>query len=400
MSLIAKRLLQIKVSATSGLTQKAAALQAQGRDIISLTQGQPDLHTPDNIKRAACDAIARGETRYPPTNGITPLREAIVAKFSRENGLDYAVAQTIVSTGGKQVIANALLATLDPGDEVVIPAPYWVSYPELVQLFDAMPVIAHATAESGFKLTAEALEAALTSRTRWLIFNSPSNPSGATYTREELKTLAEVLLRHPKVWILADDIYEHLTYDDLAFATIAQVEPRLKDRTLTVNGVSKAYAMTGWRIGYAAGPLELINAMSKVQGHFTSGACSIAQWAAAEALGGPQDFLAESRQLFSGRRDLVVSMLNDAAGIECHTPSGAFYVYPSCAKLIGLRTPRGRRIETDEDFAAELLEAEGVGVVHGSAFGLGPHFRISYATSTRRLEDACRRIQRFCSGLQ
>jgi len=400
MAFIADSLSRIKPSATGGLTQKGAELKAQGRDIIALTQGQPDFDTPEHIKAAACAAIARGETRYPPTAGIMPLREAVVGKFKRENQLDYRVAQTIVCSGGKQVIANALLATLNPGDEVIIPAPYWVSYPELVTLFGAQPVFVSASSENAFKITPEALEAAITPRTKWFIFNSPSNPSGAAYSRAEIKALTEVLVRHPQVWILADDIYEHLVYDDFEFTSTAQVEPALYERTLTMNGVSKAYAMTGWRIGYAAGPLPLIQAMTKIQGHFTSGACSISQWAATAALEGPQDFIARSRRVFQARRDLVVKMLNQAPGIQCHTPSGAFYIFASCAQLIGKRTPAGAVLDTDEDVVTALLEQEGVGTVFGAAFGLGGHFRVSYAASEARLEQACARIQRFCASLE
>lgn len=400
MTFIAQSLSRIKASPTSGLTDKGNQLKAQGRSIISLTQGQPDFDTPDNIKRAACDAIARGETGYPPTTGILPLREAIAAKFLRDNGLHYSAKEIIVSTGGKQVIANALLATLNPGDEVIIPAPYWVSYPELVTLFGATPVPIAATAKSGFKLTAEALEAAITPRTKWIIFNSPSNPSGAAYTAQEIRSLTEVLMRHPQVWVLADDMYEHLLYDGQSFATPAQVEPALRERTLTVNGVSKAYAMTGWRIGFAGGPASLISAMSKVQGHFTSGACSIAQWAALEALTGPQDFLGVSREAFVRRRDYVVAQLNTIPGLRCHKPEGAFYIFPSCEALLGKTAEDGRVLETDENFAMALLELGGVGVVHGSAFGMPGHFRISYATSEQQLEQAVQRLRSFCASLR
>jgi aspartate aminotransferase len=323
-----------------------------------------------------------------------------VRKFKRENGLDYRPSQTIVGTGGKQVIFNALMATMNPGDEVVIPTPYWVSYPEMVALCGGTPVFAHTTLENAFKLQPEALEKAITPRTKWIILNSPSNPSGAAYTRDEMKALTDVLMRHPHVWVLTDDMYEHLTYGDFEFVTPAQVEPNLYHRTLTMNGVSKAYAMTGWRIGYAAGPDELIKAMDMVQGQQTSGACTIAQWAAVEALDGPQDHLPRFRKAFAERRDLVVSMLNQARGLQCPVPEGAFYVYPSCADLMGRTAPSGRKLETDEDFVAELLEAEGVAAVHGSAFGLGPNFRISYATSNELLEKACEKIQRFCASLR
>ena len=400
MAFLADALARIKPSATIAVSQKARELKAAGRDVIGLGAGEPDMDTPDNVKRAAVEAIARGETKYTPISGIQPLREAVAAKFKRENGLDYKPSQTIVSTGGKQVLFNAFMATLNAGDEVVIPTPYWVSYPEMVALCGGTPVFAETSIESAFKLSAEGLERVITPRTKWLVFNSPSNPSGAAYSKEELKALTDVLVRHPHVWVLTDDMYEHLCYGDFEYFTPAQIEPRLYDRTLTVNGVSKAYAMTGWRIGYAAGPEKLIKAMDMIQGQQTSGACSIAQWAAVEALNGTQEFIPERRKVFEGRRDLVVSMLNQAGGIKCPTPEGAFYVYPSCAGTIGTTAPSGRRIETDEDFVTELLDAEGVAVVHGSAFGLGPNFRISYATSTEQLEEAGRRIQRFCASLR
>jgi aspartate aminotransferase len=400
MAFLADALARIKPSATIAVSQKARELKAAGRDVIGLGAGEPDMDTPDNVKRAAVEAIARGETKYTPISGIQPLREAVAAKFKRENGLDYKPSQTIVSTGGKQVLFNAFMATLNAGDEVVIPTPYWVSYPEMVALCGGTPVFAETSIETAFKLSAEGLERVITPRTKWLVFNSPSNPSGAAYSKEELKALTDVLVRHPHVWVLTDDMYEHLCYGDFEYFTPAQIEPRLYDRTLTVNGVSKAYAMTGWRIGYAAGPEKLIKAMDMIQGQQTSGACSIAQWAAVEALNGTQEFIPERRKVFEGRRDLVVSMLNQARGIKCPTPEGAFYVYPSCAGTIGTTAPSGRRIETDEDFVTELLDAEGVAVVHGSAFGLGPNFRISYATSTEQLEEAGRRIQRFCASLR
>jgi len=399
MAFIADALSRVKPSATIAVTQKARELKAKGRDVIGLGAGEPDFDTPDNIKNAAIEAIRRGETKYPPVSGIAPLREAIAAKFKRENNLEYTPAQTIVGTGGKQILFNAFMATLNPGDEVVIPAPYWVSYPEMVLLCGGEPRFAETTAANGFKLRGEALEKAITPRTKWLVLNSPSNPSGAAYTRAELRELADVLLKHPHVWILTDDMYEHLTYGDFVFSTIAEVEPALYGRTLTMNGVSKAYAMTGWRIGYAAGPLELVKAMDMIQGQQTSGACTIAQWASVEALNGPQDFIAKNKAIFQGRRDLVVSMLNQARGIECPSPEGAFYVYPSCAALVGRKTPGGKVIDNDETFCAELLEAEGVAVVFGSAFGLGPNFRISYATSEKLLEEACVRIQRFTASL-
>jgi len=399
MAFIADTLARVKPSATIAVTAKARELKTAGRDVIGLGAGEPDFDTPDNIKEAAIAAIRRGETKYTAVPGITELREAIVAKFKRENGLDYAVEQTIVGTGGKQVLYNAFAATLNPGDEVLIPAPFWVSYPDMVLLNGGTPRFVETTLEHNFKLTADALDAAITPKTKWLIFNSPSNPSGAAYTREELKALTEVLMKHPHVWVLTDDMYEHLCYGDFVFTTPAQVEPALYGRTLTMNGVSKAYAMTGWRIGYAAGPADLVKAMTKVQGQQTSGTCSIAQWAAVEALTGTQDFIPVRRKAFEERRDLVVSMLNQAQGLTCPVPEGAFYVYPSCKGLIGKTGPSGKVIETDEDFVTELLDAEGVAVVHGSAFGLGPNFRISYATSNEALTEACTRIQRFCNSL-
>ncbi|GGD39740.1 pyridoxal phosphate-dependent aminotransferase [Aureimonas glaciei] len=400
MAFLADVLDRVKPSATIAVSQKARELKAQGMDVIGLGAGEPDFDTPDNIKAAAIDAINRGETKYTPVSGIPELREAIAKKFKRENNLDYTPAQTIVGTGGKQILFNAFMATLNPGDEVIIPAPYWVSYPEMVAICGGTPVFVTAGIETNFKLTPEALETAITPKTKWFLFNSPSNPSGAAYSRDELKALTDVLMRHEHVWVLTDDMYEHLVYGDFVFTTPAEVEPGLYDRTLTMNGVSKAYAMTGWRIGYAAGPLPLIKAMDMIQGQQTSGACSIAQWAAVEALNGTQDFIPENRRIFEARRDLVVSMLNQATGLECPSPEGAFYVYPSCKALIGKKTPAGKVIETDVDFVTALLEAEGVAVVQGSAFGLGPNFRISYATSEKLLEDACSRIQRFCASLK
>ena len=400
MAFIADTLSRVKPSATIAVTQKARDLKAQGRDIISLSVGEPDFDTPDNIKKAAIDAIMRGETKYPPVSGIVPLREAIAKKFKRENNLDYKPSQTIVGTGGKQVLFNAFLATINPGDEVVIPAPYWVSYPDMVLIANGTPVVVQTTMAHGFKLQAEDLERAITPRTKWVLLNSPSNPSGAAYTRAELKALTDVLLRHPDVWVLTDDMYEHLVYGDFVFTTPAEVEPNLYDRTLTMNGVSKSYAMTGWRIGYAAGPEKLIKAMDMLQGQQTSGACTIAQWASVEALNGPQDFIALRRKAFEDRRDLVVSMLNQARYIQCPSPEGAFYVYPSCADTIGKVAPSGKRIATDEDFVTELLDAEGVAAVHGSAFGTGPNFRISYATSMELLEKACTKIQSFTAALR
>jgi len=399
MGFLSDALSRIKPSATIVITQKARELKAEGVDVISLSVGEPDFDTPENIKEAAIAAIRRGETKYTPVSGIVPLREAIAKKFKRENDLDYKPAQTIVGTGGKQVIYNALLATLNPGDEVIIPRPYWVSYPEMVGLCGGTPVFVDTSMDDNFKLQAEPLERAITPKTKWIILNSPSNPSGAAYSWDEMKVITDVLMRHPHVWVLTDDMYEHLVYDDFKFVTPAQVEPNLYERTLTMNGVSKAYAMTGWRIGYAAGPEKLIKAMDFVQGQQTSGAASISQWAAVEALDGTQAHLDVFRKAFAERRELVVSMLNQTKYLKCPMPEGAFYVYPSCAEAIGKRTPSGTVIETDEDFVSELLAAEGVAAVHGSAFGLGPNLRISYATSNTVLEDACSRIQRFCGSL-
>lgn len=399
MSFFATALDRIQPSPTIAVTSLARALKAQGRDVIGLGAGEPDFDTPDNIKQAAVEAIKRGETKYTNVDGIPELKQAVVDKFKRENGLDYTPAEAFVATGGKQVIFNAMMATINPGDEVVIPAPYWVSYPDIAALMGGKPVVVETTMDDGFKLKPEALDKAITPKTKWFIFNSPSNPTGAAYSHDELKALTEVLMKHEQVWVLSDDMYEHLVYDDFKFATPAQVEPRLKDRTLTLNGVSKAYAMTGWRIGYCAGPEPLIAAMRKIQSQSTTNATSISQWAAVEALNGPQDFIAERAQAFKKRRDLVVGMLNDADGITCPRPEGAFYVYPSCAGAIGKTSPKGVTIENDEVFARTLLEEEGVAVVHGEAFGLSPYFRISYATSDEALTEACTRIQRFCAGL-
>jgi aspartate aminotransferase len=400
MSFFADALKRIKPSPTIAISGKARELKAAGRDVIGLAAGEPDFDTPDNIKEAAINAIRRGETKYTAVDGIPELKAAICRKFKRENGLDYKPSQVTVGTGGKQVLYNALMATLNPGDEVIIPAPYWVSYPDIVLLAGATPVTVKTRPEDGYKLTAAALEKAITPKTKWLIFNSPSNPTGAAYSHADIKALTDVLLKHPQVWVLTDDMYEHLVYDDFVFATPAQVEPRLYERTLTMNGVSKAYCMTGWRIGYAGGPEQLIKAMGTLQSQSTTNPNTIAQWAAVEALDGPQDFIPANNKVFKERRDLVVSMLNQASGLTCPKPEGAFYVYPSCAGTIGKTTPSGKRIENDEDFVTELLEAEGVAVVHGSAFGLGPAFRISYATATSDLEEACRRIQRFCGSLR
>jgi len=400
MSFLAEQLSRVQPSATIAVSNKARELKAAGRDVIGLGAGEPDFDTPDNIKKAAIDAITRGETKYTAVDGIPELKKAIAEKFKRENGLDYEPAQCFVAPGGKPIIYNAMMATLNPGDEVIIPAPYWVSYPDIVLLAGGTPVAVEATIEHNFKLQPDQLEAAITEKTKWIIFNSPSNPIGAAYTRDELKALTDVLVKHPHVWILTDDMYEHLVYDDFEFVTPVQVEPSLKDRTLTMNGVSKAYAMTGWRIGYAAGPQVLINAMRKIQSQSTSNPTSISQWAALEALNGTQDFIPERAKVFKERRDMVVALLNECEGLECPTPEGAFYVYPSCAGCIGKTAPSGKVIENDSDFVTELLETEGVAVVQGVAFGLEPYFRVSYATSTEALTEACARIKRFCAALK
>ncbi len=399
MSILAKRLSRIKPSPTIAVTQKARELKAAGRDVISLGAGEPDFDTPDNIKQAAVAAIERGETKYTAVDGIPELKKAVAAKFKRDNGLDYAPDQITVGTGGKQILYNALMATLDDGDEVIIPAPYWVSYPDMVLLAGGEPVFVACPQNNGFKMRPEDLEAAITPKTKWLILNSPSNPTGAAYTTEDMKALTDVLKRHPHVWVMTDDMYEKLVYDDFTFCTPAEVEPELYDRTLTVNGVSKAYSMTGWRIGFAGGPAALIKGMAKVQSQSTSNPSSISQWAAVEALDGTQDFIPNNNDLFKSRRDLVVSRLNQCPGLHCPTPEGAFYVYPSCAGAIGKTTPEGKTIESDEDFVTYLLESEGVAAVHGAAFGQSPHFRISYATATDLLEDACARIKRACEAL-
>ncbi|WP_071798138.1 pyridoxal phosphate-dependent aminotransferase [Natronohydrobacter thiooxidans] len=400
MAFLSDTLSRVKPSPTIAVTTKAAELKAAGKDVIGLGAGEPDFDTPQNIKEAAKAAIDAGKTKYTAVDGIPELKKAICAKLKRDNDLDYTPAQVTIGTGGKQVLYNALMATLNAGDEVVIPAPYWVSYPDMVLLAGGEPVIAEATAATAYKLTPEALEAAITPRTKWLIFNSPSNPTGAGYTWDELKGLTDVLLRHPHVWVMSDDMYEHLVYDDFKFCTPAQVEPALYERTLTVNGVSKAYAMTGWRIGYAAGPVELIKAMGKIQSQSTSNPCSVSQWAAVEALTGPQDYIATNNALFQRRRDLVVEMLNAAEGVECPVPEGAFYVYPSIAGCIGKTSAGGAHIADDEAFATALLEEKGVAVVFGAAFGTSPCFRVSYATSDAALKEACTRIQDFCAGLR
>jgi aspartate aminotransferase len=400
MGFISDSLNRIQPSATIAISNKAMQLKAEGKNVIGLAAGEPDFDTPQNIKDAAIKAIQAGKTKYTPVDGIPELKKAICDKFKRENNLDYKPSQVSVGTGGKQVLFNALMATVNPGDEVIVPAPYWVSYPDIVMLAGGTPVFVEGKLENGFKLQAADLEKAISPKTKWLILNSPSNPSGAAYSRAELKALTDVLLKHPHVWVLSDDMYEHLVYDDFAFTTPAQVEPKLYDRTLTMNGVSKSYCMTGWRIGYGAGPEQLIKAMSKLQSQSTSNPSSIAQWAAVEALNGPQGFIDDNNKVFKERRDLVVSMLNQAKGLSCPTPEGAFYVYPSCAGAIGKTAPSGNVIGTDEDFVTELLAAEGVAAVHGGAFGMSPFFRISYATATETLEDACKRIQRFCGNLR
>jgi aspartate aminotransferase len=400
MSILANRLSRVKPSPTIAVTTKAAELKAAGRDVIGLGAGEPDFDTPEHIREAAKAAIDGGQTRYTAVPGTVEMRKAVAAKFKRDNNLDYAPEQITVSTGGKQVLYNALVATLNPGDEVIIPAPYWVSYPDMVLLAEGEPVFVDCPQSDNFKLQPAALEAAITSKTKWLILNSPSNPTGAGYSWDEMKALTDVLMKHPHVWVMTDDMYEHLVYDDFKFCTPAEVEPGLYDRTLTVNGVSKAYCMTGWRIGFAGGPLPLIKAMNMLQSQSTSNPSSVSQAASVAALNGPHDFIAKHNAVFKERRDLVCSMLNQATGLDCPTPEGAFYVYPSCAGVIGKKTPDGKVIENDEDFVTYLLETEGVAAVHGAAFGLSPHFRISYATATEVLEDACERIQRACANLR
>jgi len=399
MSFLSETLTRVKPSPTIAMTAKAAELKAAGRNVIGLSAGEPDFDTPQNIKDAAVAAIAAGKTKYTAPDGIPELKQAICTKLSRDNGLDYTPTQISVGTGGKQTLYNALMATLNEGDEVVIPAPYWVSYPDMVLLAGGTPVVAETSLETNFKLTADQLEAAITPKTKWFIFNSPSNPTGAGYSRAELKALTDVLLRHPHVWVMSDDMYEHLAYDGFEFCTPAQIEPSLYERTLTCNGVSKAYAMTGWRIGYAAGPVALIAAMRKIQSQSTSNPCTISQWAAVEALNGTQDFLTTNNETFVRRRDLVISMLSKIDGVTCPTPEGAFYVYPSIAGLIGKTTPKGTLIDNDQSFANALLDEADVAVVFGAAFGLSPNFRVSYATSDEALTEACTRIQRFCSEL-
>jgi len=398
-SILAKRLSAIKPSPTIAVTTKAAELKAQGLDVIGLGAGEPDFDTPDHIKEAGKAAIDRGETKYTPPQGTPALRKAIIAKFKRENGLDYKQEQVTIGVGGKQVIFNAFLATVQEGDEVIVPAPYWVSYPDIALLFGGKPVYVTCGENARFKLSPDALAAAITPKTKWLVLNSPSNPTGAAYTRDELRAIADVLLKNPHVWVMTDDIYEHLTYDGFKFATLCEVEPKLLDRTLTLNGVSKAYAMTGWRMGYACGPVELIKAMNMIQSQSASHPSSITQAATIAALDGPMDFLKPRNEAFKQRRDMVVKMLNEATGITCQTPEGAFYVYPSCAGVIGKTTPKGRKLATDTDFVEALLDEALVAAVQGTAFGLSPYFRISYATSTEALQKACTRIQQFCESL-
>ena len=401
MAFLAEQLKRIKPSPTIAVTDKARALKAAGRDVIGLGAGEPDFDTPENIKQAAIKAIQSGKaSKYTQVDGMAELKEAVARKFKRENGLDYKTSQITVGAGGKQVLYNAFMATLNPGDEVIIPAPYWVSYPDMVLLAGGTPVPVVGAMDSGFKISAAALDRAITPKTKWFLLNSPSNPTGAAYSRAELKALTDVLVKHPHVHVMSDDMYEHLVYDDFKFFTPAQVEPSLYDRTLTINGTSKAYCMTGWRIGYAGGPEPLIKAMAMIQSQSTTNPAAVSQWAAVEALNGTQDFIPKHNAIFKERRDLAVSMLNQANGIKCPTPQGAFYVYPSCAGTIGKQASTGKTLKTDEDFVTELLDAEGVAVVHGSAFGLGPAFRISYAVKTEDLEEACRRIQRFCGNLK
>ena len=400
MSFLSQTLARVKPSPTIAMTMRAQQLTAEGRDIITLSAGEPDFDTPQHIRDAAKAALDAGHTRYTAVDGMPALKRAICDKFARENGLDYSPAQISVGTGGKQILYNALMATLNPGDEVIIPAPYWVSYPDMVLLAGGTPVIVPAGMEAGYRITPDELEAAITPRTKWLILNSPSNPSGAGYGADHMRALTDVLMRHPHVWVLADDIYEHLVFDDFRFVTPAQIAPALKDRTLTMNGVSKSYAMTGWRIGYGAGPETLIRAMAKLQSQSTSNPCSISQYAALAALTGPQDYIQTSRAIFQRRRDLVVAALNDCPGLSCPVPQGAFYVYPSIHELIGKTSAGGRVITDDEAFATALLDETGVAVVFGAAFGLSPHFRVSYATSDAVLADACARIKAFCEGMR
>lgn len=397
---LSQTLSRVAPSPTLAVTQKARELRAQGIDVIGLGAGEPDFDTPDHVKEAAIDAIRRGETKYTAVDGILELKDAVIAKFKRDNDLTYDRSEITVAPGGKAILYNAFCATLNPGDEVIIPAPYWVSYPDMVKLAGGEPVIIKTKASENFLMTPADLDAAITEKTRWVVINSPSNPTGSAYTKDEMKGLTDVLKKHPHVMVLSDDIYEHIVYDGFEFSTPVQLAPELFDRTLTMNGASKAYAMTGWRIGYAGGPAALIKAMSKIMSQSTSNPCSISQWATVAALNGDHGFLADRNKAFKSRRDLVVSMLNEADGLSCATPNGAFYVYPSCEGVIGKTTPSGQKITSDQDFAAALLEDEAVAVVFGEAFGLSPYFRISYATSNEILTEACTRIQRFCASLR
>ena len=399
MNILASRLNRIQPSPTIAMSIKARELKAEGKDIIELAAGEPDFPTPSHIIKAAEDAMSRGETKYTDPDGTPALKQAVCDKFKRDNNLEYVTSQVTIGTGGKQVLYNALMATLNEGDEVIIPAPYWVSYPDMVLLAEGTPKIVECPLDKNFILQPEDLERAITPKTKWIILNSPSNPTGSGYTWDDMKKITDVLVRHPNIWVMTDDMYEHLVYDDFQFCTPAEVEPELYSRTLTVNGMSKAFCMTGWRIGYAAGPENLITAIRKIQSQSTSNPSSISQAASVAALNGPMDFLSKNNEVFKQRRDLVCSMLNQASGITCPTPDGAFYVYPSCAGLIGKKTPDGKVLKSDEDVVAYFLETEGIAAVHGAAFGLSPHFRISYATSTEALEDACQRIQRACTAL-
>ena len=399
MNILASRLNRIQPSPTIAMSIKARELKAEGKDIIELAAGEPDFPTPSHIIEAAEEAMSRGETKYTDPDGTPALKQAVCDKFKRDNNLEYVTSQVTIGTGGKQVLYNALMATLNEGDEVIIPAPYWVSYPDMVLLAEGTPKIVECPLDKNFILQPEDLERAITPKTKWIIVNSPSNPTGSGYTWDDMKKITDVLIRHPNIWVMTDDMYEHLVYDDFKFCTPAEVEPELYSRTLTVNGMSKAFCMTGWRIGYAAGPENLITAIRKIQSQSTSNPSSISQAASVAALNGPMDFLAKNNEVFKQRRDLVCSMLNQASGITCPTPDGAFYVYPSCAGLIGKKTPDGKVLKSDEDVVSYFLETEGIAAVHGAAFGLSPHFRISYATSTEALEDACQRIQRACTAL-
>ena len=399
MNILASRLNRIQPSPTIAMSIKARELKAEGKDIIELAAGEPDFPTPSHIIAAAEEAMSRGETKYTDPDGTPALKQAVCEKFKRDNNLEYVTGQVTIGTGGKQVLYNALMATLNEGDEVIIPAPYWVSYPDMVLLAEGTPKIVECPLDKNFILQPEDLERAITPKTKWIILNSPSNPTGSGYTWDDMKKITDVLIRHPNIWVMTDDMYEHLVYDDFKFCTPAEVEPELYSRTLTVNGMSKAFCMTGWRIGYAAGPENLITAIRKIQSQSTSNPSSISQAASVAALNGPMDFLAKNNEVFKQRRDLVCSMLNQASGITCPTPDGAFYVYPSCAGLIGKKTPDGKVLKSDEDVVTYFLETEGIAAVHGAAFGLSPHFRISYATSTEALEDACQRIQRACTAL-